>query len=172
MSKFYEIINNYPKYREISSANILNELFSGIENWVLTEKNTCAIRVSTALNESNLSIKRGVVNERHYIRGRGRKNKNEKYDYILRVTGMIEYLNKKYGRPVEEFVIDMKDYEKYRLFRYRIEKMSGIVALESRKGSNFTGHVDIWHKGKFLGNDYFGADWIKKIYFWVDYKFR
>ena len=172
MSKFNMIMKNYPRYTEIASSNLLKELFSGIEDWVLNETNTCAIRVSAALNEAGVLIQRGVANKKHYIKGRGWKTHDKKYDYILRATGMIEYLNKKYGRPVEEYIIDIDDKLKYRRFRHQIENMSGIIALKSKTGSNVTGHVDIWNKGRFLGKDYFGADWIDEIYFWTGSKIK
>ena len=89
MSKFNMIMKNYPRYTEIASSNLLKELFSGIEDWVLNETNTCAIRVSAALNEAGVLIQRGVANKKHYIKGRGWKTHDKKYDYIVDAIDLV-----------------------------------------------------------------------------------
>ena len=110
MSKFYEIINNYPKYREISSANILNELFSGIENWVLTEKNTYSAYVPSDGKGLWVQVIDNEIEE-NFARS-GVEAIVERYmeNSIFSMENMNEFLNAANKRIIESKIRKGRDY--------------------------------------------------------------
>ena len=140
----YNIVKNYPRYESIESKDVVKKLFNSRRLLDLPAPNTCAIRVSEALNKAGFTIDGTNLPKNEYEKG-----KNGKW-YVLTAMGMKRYLEKKYGGLARYYV---NTPELYRRFRQYIDVLgSGIVILQSNSKS-FTGHADIWFEEKFVGKN-------------------
>lgn len=52
----YNIVKNYPRYETINSKDLVKKLFNSRRLLDLPAPNTCAIRVSEALNKAGFTI--------------------------------------------------------------------------------------------------------------------
>ena len=157
----YNIVKNYPRYKTINSKDLVKKLFNSRRLLDLSDANTCAIRVSEALNKAGFTIDGTILSENEYEKG-----KNGKL-YVLTAMGMKRYLEKKYGKLALYYV---NTPELYRKFRQYIDIVgSGIIVLRSNS-KNFTGHADIWFEEKFFGQNYIHKNWVQSVYILPSFK--
>ncbi|MCM1981745.1 T6SS effector amidase Tae4 family protein [Lyngbya confervoides] len=120
-------------YKELGGRILYNH-----EHWPDAFNNTCALRVSRALNYSDAPI---PFIPRETISG------SDKLWYIFRVKDMEKYLTKKYGAPeiVSEGTAILKFLGK-----------KGIIIFDTQGAwSDATGHVDLWNGASCIGKCYF-----------------
>ena len=144
----YPLKSTYPT--EVSSTNsiwhliggkVLQNAKGGIFN------NSCAIRLSHALNKSGELIP--------YIKGQTSSGKNPpKWWYIYRVTQMKAHLTQKYGKPM---VYNSKE---------KFEKCApkGILVLDVPGWSDASGHATLWNGITTIDDaqkEYFGKPNVK-----------
>lgn len=84
----YNIVKNYPRYESIESKDLVKKLFNSRRLLDLPAPNTCAIRVSEALNKAGFTIDSTILPKNEY-----EKWKNGKW-YVLTAMGMKRYLEK------------------------------------------------------------------------------
>ena len=84
----YNIVKNYPRYETINSKDLVKKLFNSRRLLDLPAPNTCAIRVSEALNKAGFIIDGTILPKNEYEKG-----KNDKW-YVLTAMGMKRYLEK------------------------------------------------------------------------------
>lgn len=84
----YNIVKNYPRYETINSKDLVKKLFNSRRLLDLPAPNTCAIRVSEALNKAGFTIDGTILPKNEYEKG-----KNGKW-YVLTAMGMKRYLEK------------------------------------------------------------------------------
>ena len=89
-------------------------------------ENACAIRLSYVLNQTGFKIP--------YISGQTSSGKLGNW-YIFRVTTMIKYLEKIFGKP--DFTVKQPTTAK-------LSKHKGILVFEVSAWSDATGHATIW----------------------------
>ena len=141
----YNIVKNYPRYKTINSKDLVKKLFNSRRLLDLSDPNTCAIRVSEALNKAGFTIDGTILPKNEYEKG-----KNGKW-YVLTAMGMKRYLER---------------------FRQYIDVLgSGIVILQSNSKC-FTGHADIWFEEKFVGKNYIHNKWVKEVYILPSFKLK
>ena len=104
----YNIVKNYPRYKTINSKDLVKKLFNSRRLLDLSDSNTCAIRVSEALNKAGFTIDGTILSENEYEKG-----KNGKL-YVLTAMGMKRYLEKKYGKLALYYVNTPELYRKFR----------------------------------------------------------
>jgi len=112
-------------------------------------KNSCAIRLSHALNKSGLLIP--------FIPGEtssGTGPNGETWWYIPRLDDMSQYLSSQFGKP-QSFTPE----------QFKKNKNSGVVIFQI-PWNDATGHVDLWDGSNTIDghNDYIGKS--KRILFW------
>lgn len=156
----YNIVKNYPRYETINSKDLVKKLFNSRRLLDLPAPNTCAIRVSEALNKAGFTIDGTILPKNEYEKG-----KNGKW-YVLTAMGMKRYLEKKYGGLARYYV---NTPELYRRFRQLLG--SGIVILQPNSKS-FTGHADIWFEENFVGKNYIHNKWVKEVYILPSFKLK
>mgnify|MGYP000914336775 CR=1 FL=1 len=88
----YNIVKNYPRYETINSKDLVKKLFNSRRLLDLSAPNTCAIRVSEALNKAGFTIDGTILSKNEYEKGKNGES------YVLTAMGMKRYLEKKYGR--------------------------------------------------------------------------
>jgi hypothetical protein len=129
------------------------------EAWI---ENTCAIRVSYALNFSGIDDLKidaafaAMSKEIHFITDKSKPAKN--VVYIYRVDEFANYLLKKYGRPQ---IWAKKGHDN---LRQKVYGKKGIILFVVNSWDNATGHFDLWNKDKPAHEDYF--DQASDVFLW------
>jgi hypothetical protein len=137
----------YPDYWKYPEANDARKLVGG-EALDSDIHNTCAIRLSHAMNMADVPIPQvweTILN---------RRGKNKKY-YIIRVLKFRSWMVFQFGKPDYDFVKKPGD----KFDRKRIEGTDGVILFDIGF-KDATGHVDLWYQNKFshehnAGKDYF-----------------
>lgn len=152
----YEQLELY--YPRGSSSSVKKFIGGKVDaQWI---NNTCAIRMSRALNYSGAPIPREYA---------GVYSKNEDYPkvvsgedkkwYIYRVEILQKYLTSKYGRP-ESFNISGNTDIPESLFNRK-----GIIVFSVRSWNDATGHATLWNGKSCIVDDcYFPI--ATHAYFW------
>ena len=179
MSAFWTFASSYPSYKKYTSEFIVKKLFENSTDKTLYNDmkkgmhiNTCAIRVSIALNEiKEINLKKANIGMSGTSVGLAfyeklPNNKRGLYEYIIRVTTMLKYLKKICGNPSYSTIKNNK--ENVQKFNNYINGKRGIVLLKSDGSGGFTGHVDVWTGNSFLGNNYLESGWVIERYFWEE----
>eukprot|EP00058_Branchiostoma_floridae_P012358 XP_002597846.1 hypothetical protein BRAFLDRAFT_130194 [Branchiostoma floridae] len=141
---FSQLESNYPAYPGVFfGGKTWDELVDdeGLPAWLkgVTDKNTCAMRVSRALTHSGRQIVPGSCNWSG-VRDSSRR------PYIIRVGTMRCYLENQYG-PAD--VTGSSESS----FRGK----QGIIVFQNCGFQAATGHVDLWDGSDCSGNCYFSA---------------
>ena len=123
-----EIFDAYPKKGEVDPNELFETIGGALKDWYDKEPdklgNTCAIRLSVALNESGNTIPA--------ISGtfKGKDNKN----YFIAVSKITQYLTKKYDAP--------------RTLSNNYKVKNAIIWQSNCGWTDATGHVDIIYRGQ------------------------
>jgi len=112
-----------------------------------TEANSCALRLSRALNKSGYDIDRTLMPNGFYVKGADNK------DYLLRVSDMVKYLTIAFGAP---------DIVKTRMNNIDIQQsdftQQGIIGFKVKGWDDATGHVTLYSGTKTAYGSYFQTD--------------
>jgi RHS repeat-associated protein len=111
------------------------------------EANSCALRLSLALNKSGFNIDRRYFPGGFYVKGADDK------DYILRVKDMIQYLNAAFGQP--DIVKTSMNQE---IQPSDFNNNKGIIGFVVKGWSDATGHVTMFNGSSCGYNCYFQRD--------------
>jgi RHS repeat-associated protein len=133
---------NYPNKTKYPDAESLYNLIGGkmdkmydsdVAAGNATYINTCAVRISRALNYSDMEIPSKAGDGIRTFKGGDNKN------YIISAIEMVEYLTKKYGSQP--------------FYSTSTKPLNGIIAMfpKNIEGSNVY-HVDLVVKGKWIGS--------------------
>ena len=126
--KLKEIYDAYPKRSEKSADEVYEQVGGPLKDWYDTNPealgNTCAIRLSVALNESGNPIP--AVSGTY----KGKDNKN----YFISVKNMSKYLTNTFGQPTT--------------LQSGQSIGNGIIWQSNCGWSDATGHLDIIYNGK------------------------
>ena len=150
MSTFWTFASSYPSYKKYTSEFIVKKLFENSTDKTLYNDmkkgmhiNTCAIRVSIALNErKEINLKKANI---------GMSGTS-----VKKICGNTSYSTIKNNKE------NVKKFNNY------INGKRGIVLLKSDGSGGFTGHVDVWTGNSFLGNNYLESGWVIERYFWEE----
>ena len=111
--------------------------------------NSCAIRVSRALNYSGHTVS--------YIPPNLTVSGNDKKWYIYRVAEMVKYLTKNFGEP--DISIQGKPYQT------ELKGKKGIIVFEVDAWDDASGHATLWD-GNFCSDKYY-FPLSKKVMLWI-----
>jgi hypothetical protein len=119
--------------------------------------NTCALRMSVALNKSGNDLDTDVKNSK------GQKmftlEGGDGKDYALRKSDVKDYMGGKYGKSDIRTKIGDKDFDQK---INDIKGQKGVVVFDVSGWSNATGHVTIYDGKGNCGHDCYFPDVIKK----------
>ncbi len=128
------------------------------EDWIT---NTCAIRLSFALNYSGVEgfpVDRSLVGESKKINFITNKNDPQKgFAYIYRVDEFANYMLKKYGKP--QVWARRQDNP-----RAAVWGKKGIILFVVKGWDDATGHFDLWDGQKAAHQEYF--DQSSDVFLW------
>lgn len=139
---------NYPT----GTAAAVKSLIGGNVNatWIT---NTCAIRLSHALNAAGHSIPRGLPWMETVSGG-------DKSRYAFRVAELTRYLTMTFGDPE---VVKKQD-QPASAAREAVAGRRGIVVFEVSGWEDATGHIDLWDGSRIRGQEYFES--ARRVLFW------
>jgi hypothetical protein len=131
-----DLWNEYPDYILFPDSSEVKKGIGGAVNasWIT---NTCAIRLSRALNYTGIAVPAHV----HYlltVKGSDRKR------YALRVQEMRRWLEHTLGTPT----FDLKKTKNAPFDKTLISSLKGIIAFDIAF-SDATGHLDLWNANQF-----------------------
>lgn len=140
----------YCKRFKLVHKDLYKECINGNANY----QNTCALRMSYALNHGGFKISRKVP-YREYI------NENTNDSIILKVPLMIEFLKSKFKKSDIEFKSDANS------FKSQMQGTKGIVVFEI-KYSDANGHVTLWNGSECIdgSDDDFFHPRLHNLHFW------
>lgn len=136
----------YCKRFELIHPDLYNSCIIGDPNY----QNTCAIRISYALNKGGFKIKRASREFMNAFTGDS---------IIASVNGMIDYLESEFGESDIEFNDNVID------FKSDIRKRKGIIIFKIA-WSDATGHVTLWDGEKCIDNSDHFNDNPSDLLFW------
>jgi len=142
--KFNLMWSTYPK----GSADDVFNLIGGkvqANNFA----NSCTIRVSRSLNYSGDPV--DFIPPNLTVSGKDRKW------YIYRVTELIKYLTKKYGKP--DLVVEGAPYES------KFSGKKGIIVFDVDAWDDASGHATLWNGVSCSDKCYFPLS--KKMMLWL-----
>jgi hypothetical protein len=148
-----------------SSADLLEE--QGLPDWI---GNTCAVRLSTMLNNMGYTITPEKTKAAGMSRAPTYSKKTKQY-YILAASEMWNYISKNFRKADQTFPPAgiYKDAESFQAaydkeIRPIIAERKGVVAFETIFGYSGTGHVDIF-SGETLSD---APNWYpcKRLHLW------
>lgn len=152
---FQQLLSSYPQ----GSVDEVKALIGRPgDAWIV---NTCAIRVSAAMNGAGFRIDRAVQDERSLTDPDAKINfisdrsgvRNGHY-YIYRVDELARYMLKKYGKPQIWAKSGKKGGEE---LRQAVAGKKGVIIFVVKSWTDATGHFDLWDGAKASHEDYFGA---------------
>lgn len=110
--------------------------------------NTCAIRMSHAMNFSGQKIpaKWGAITNRKSKAGQS---------YIIRVVDFRAWMLRTFGEPTIR--ISKKAGDAFD--RKKLEGFQGVIGMEISFGDS-SGHFDLWHRDKFTAESGSGANYL------------
>ena len=164
MGKIYEfdkISSNYPRQSKISTKDLFKQKFRGTNQE--NNKDSCALRISIAFNESGIPIEKIGSVSGEYFWG------NDKKLYILRASGMKDYLWLKYGPPVIytlKRILMAKELSPEAVKMWIKLKSSNGMMVVTRKTGRGSGHVDILYKGMLFSGGALEKNWAHEVLFW------
>lgn len=131
---FSKLKSFYPRYSSISFDGLVDQ--EGLDSWLkgLSNKNSCAMRVSRALTHAKQRINPSHCNWAGVKDREGRP-------YIIRVATMRCYLDRNHGAA---------DVTGSSQSRFRGHK--GIIVFQSCGFATASGHVDLWDGYSCVGN--------------------
>lgn len=150
--KWSDMIKNYPDmkfntstlYKEISDS-LFKIYSSNTKDW----ENSCAIRMSKALNYSGVKLPSTDIGYREDNSSNGTLKGKDGYYYWFRVKSLGNYLKKKLGKP--DLDIHLKTAklgekkEKMSTENWKkVQAMKGIVMFEVSGWGNASGHFTLW----------------------------
>lgn len=160
-SRFESLFRAYPRG---SVQDVLEMIGHPTQTWI---KNTCAIRVTYAMNFSGVpefrvnrsliaSSSRGRI---EYIsHGRTRSGPPApSHAYIFRVTELANYMLQRYGKP--QVWAKKTDNP-----RAAVHGKRGVILFVVSGWSDATGHFDIWTGNEPAGSEYF--DKASDVFLW------
>jgi hypothetical protein len=138
-----KLVKNYPNKKDYPDAESLYNLIGGkmdkmydadVEAGNANYINTCAVRISRALNYSGMEIPADAGKGIRTFKGGDNKN------YIISAIEMVDYLTKNYGK--QPFFTGSET-----------KPLNGIIAMfpKNIEGSNVY-HVDLVYKGNWIGS--------------------
>ena len=148
----------YPNYWLYPSPAAVQKLVGG-EARDRDITNTCAIRMSHAMNGA------GVPIPRTWGKVTNRRGANKLY-YIIRVSDLRSWMESRFGAPT----LDLRRKEGQAFDRKEIEGFQGVIAFEIGF-ADATGHFDLWYGDRFshessAGKDYFSL--ASRVSLWHD----
>jgi hypothetical protein len=152
---FQKLLSSYPQ----GSVDDLRVIIGRpAETWI---SNTCAIRVSYAMNEAGFVIDHAVQDQRSLTDPNGKINfisdrsgvRNGRY-YVYRVDEFARYMLKKYGKPQIWGKGDKKGGDD---LRRAVQGRKGVILFVVKSWSDATGHFDLWDGSKASHDDYFSV---------------
>lgn len=158
MPKIPDLEKLWSHYPKGESVAVKAELGGAIDaSWIT---NTCAIRMSHALNEegtlvvpASFAFKGGYPPKLNTIKGGNGKR------YAYRVAELMRFLQDKLGKPTLD-VAKERDAEMPKVFEGR----SGIIIFNDCGWSDATGHVDLWNGIECVNHAYWHE--AKRVLLW------
>jgi hypothetical protein len=145
---FSALAASYPDHRKWSTKQLLDEIGGTVRSTLNDGINTCALRMSYALNHAGAPLH--WVPGVHFLQGApGRPTTGPAHSptrsdlYVFRVQDMRSYLSRQYGQP--PLIYDGRTPDKFRVQFSRTTQ--GIIAFiwEGRWADfNASGHVDLF----------------------------
>lgn len=145
---------SYPDYLFYpNSAQVKKMIGGGVDvSWFT---NTCAIRLSRALNYSGFPLPR--------FPGMNTKKGNDGKRYAYRIQEMKPWLNRALGKP--DFLIKKKAGVAFD--KKSLKSMKGIIGFDI-KFSDATGHLDMWDGTRFSNEHKMSKDyWVHATRIWL-----
>jgi hypothetical protein len=135
----------YPKHIERLGGKTTMELANEVGGSVLKtyedtgNQNSCAMRISIALNNSNVKILKSTI-------VRTFKGSNGKY-YILSAEEMIDWMKRNFPKPTFHFKVTSKMKQDGTVLE-KLKNREGIFAIKPVNPKQFgaTGHVDLFYE--------------------------
>ncbi|WP_233708564.1 T6SS effector amidase Tae4 family protein [Helicobacter bilis] len=154
------------RYYKVKGA-IYTEFMKSPYNYI----NTCAARMSKALVDSEIPIRKlQGMDSTAYIANAGTNTKP--YKILVKVKDMIDFLklNNSLGKPI---IFTPNTNQTNQDFRYEsLSKLdgSGIVAIKVKGWGDAWGHITLWdnREQKFLDDENYltRGDYVEEVYFW------
>ncbi|PTQ92463.1 RHS repeat-associated protein [Mucilaginibacter yixingensis] len=134
---FSDLVKNYPTTSNVADVYALvgGDLLRSYNQDPVSYGNTCAMRLSYALNKSGATIP--------YIRGKTFKGSNN-LNYFIRVKDMASYMDATYGQPN---INGMRPGD--------FSGKTGIIQFNVSGWSDATGHFTLWNGSSPLYGNYF-----------------
>lgn len=145
----------YEEINEIYGGSNNEAVFFHIFNIRGRNNNSCALRMSYALNNSGVSIKQKLSKPNIRINGNIQYNKSNGYKYIMGAAGMSDFLNSIWGKADKSFNKQELDRECIKWLQNH-NKNGLIVIRFYYKAPEFTatGHTTLWYGDKQCFGDY------------------
>lgn len=152
---FQKLLSSYP-HGDVDGVKVL--IGRPNEAWI---SNTCAIRVSYAMNGAGFRIDSSVQDDRALADANAKINfisdrsgvRNGHF-YVYRVDELARYLLKKYGKPQIWAKGDKKSED---ALRRAVQGKKGVILFVVKSWTDATGHFDLWDGAKASHEDYFAA---------------
>ena len=152
---FQNLLRSYPQ-GSVEDLRIM--IGRPAETWI---SNTCAIRVSYAMNEAGFLIDRSVQDEKSLTNPDGKINyitdksgvRNGRV-YVYRVDELARYMLKKYGKPQIWGKGGKKGGDE---MRRAVQGKKGIIIFVVKSWTDANGHFDLWDGSKASHDDYFSV---------------
>jgi hypothetical protein len=154
LPSFSKLWDQYPDYLHYSSGEV-KQMIGGKVNaaWIT---NTCAIRLSRALNYNALEIPRKSA-------GLNVVGGADKKWYAFRVRELRTWLTSKLGRPG----FDISKKVKTPFDKGTISHLRGIIGFDIRF-RDATGHLDLWDGSRFSSEHLMSKDyWTHATRIWL-----
>jgi len=148
----------YPNYWFYRSPKDVQKLIGG-ETQEGDITNTCAIRMSHAMNGA------GVQVPRNWGKVTNRRGANKRY-YILRVSDLRSWMQSRFGAPT----LELRKKAGRAFDRKEIEGYLGVIAFDIGF-TDATGHFDLWYGDRFSHEDSAGKDYFavaSRVSLWHD----
>ncbi|GHV19587.1 hypothetical protein FACS1894169_16250 [Bacteroidia bacterium] len=121
----------------------------------LKGQNTCAIKLSYALNESGYIIPKKLATQKRDTQAGSKDRNGTSYNYILGSEEMGDYLKAKLGTADYKLIgVTQDNYKEFVKKIEAIEDFKGFIYMKANDSKTFEamGHVDlIFNKNKFFG---------------------
>ena len=120
-----------------------------------SHNNSCALRMSYALNYSSVSIKQELSKPNVRINGNVKQSEVDGYKYIMGAAGMSDFLNAIWGRADKSFGKQELDNECIKWLQSY--KKNGVIVIKFYyKEPEFTttGHTTLWYGDEQCLGDY------------------
>ena len=141
----------------------INEVYEGYNNKAVflhilnrsSHNNSCALRMSYALNHSGVSIKQELSKPNVRINGNVEQSEVDGYKYIMGAAGMSDFLNAIWGKADKSF--GKQELDDKCIEWLQGHNKNGVIVIRfyyNEPEFTATGHTTLWYGDKQCLGDY------------------